>query len=96
MLSAYILRKLDDAEKIPPAFLKDSITISYYNKANERVVDHYTSIDFDKNYNFDNEEKETNTTLYFLDQIIHSFSYSIVFAEDVNSESFRRLDSIGT
>ena len=85
MMSAYIIRKLDDAEKIPPAFLKDSITISYYNKASERVVDHYTSIDFDKNYNLETEDKETNSTLFFLDQIIHSFSYSIVFAENLKT-----------
>ena len=40
MMSAYIIRKLDNAEKIPPDFLKSSITVSCYNKKADRIVDH--------------------------------------------------------
>lgn len=82
MLSAYFMRKLDDAEKIPPDFLKSSITLSAYFHT-DKIVDHYTVHDFDKNYDFGNEEKETKSIIFFLDQIIHSFSYSIVFSDDL-------------
>lgn len=59
------IRKLDNAEKTPPDFLKSSITVSCYNKKADRIVDHYSAIDFDKNYNFDIEEKETNNIHFF-------------------------------
>lgn len=81
MLSAYIMRKLDDAEKIPPNFLKSSITLDAFPHK-DRIIDHYTVDDFDKNYNFEQKQQETKSILFFLDQIIHSFSYSIVFSDD--------------
>lgn len=93
MMSAYIIRKLDNAEKIPPDFLKRSITVSCYNKNDDRIVDHYSAIDFDKNYNFDIEEKETNNIHFFLDQIIHSFSYSITFSDDLKTPEGFLLNS---
>lgn len=93
MMSAYIMRKLDNAEKIPPDFLKSSITVSCYNKKADRIVDHYSAIDFDINYNFDIEEKETNNIHFFLDQIIHSFSYSITFSDDLKTPEGFLLNS---
>lgn len=69
MLSAYIMRKLDEVEKIPPNFLKSSMTLSAYSHK-ERIVDHYTVDDFDKNYDFENEEKETKSVIYFLTTVL--------------------------
>lgn len=95
MLSAYIIRKLNDAEKIPPDFLKSSMTLTYFNST-EKTVDHYTSIDFDKNYHLDEEKKESNNIGFFINQIIHSFSYSIVFSKDSKTPEGFFLNSDNT
>jgi hypothetical protein len=74
MICAYIIRKLNETEKIPPDFLKESIhTVKYSSKS--FVIDHMNWWYIDKNYDLANTISENNNWNFFLNQIIHSFTF---------------------
>lgn len=87
MLSAYIIRKLNDAEKIPPDFLSKKINLTKYS-SNNKLIDHYTCHRIDSNYQLEHKESETKDILYFLDQIIHSFTFMFGFSDANKPEGF--------
>jgi hypothetical protein len=91
MLSAYIVRKLNDAEKIPPAYLEENINISMYN-ANKEIIDHMNWHHIDENYKLDNKLSKKENWKYILNQIIHSFVFILVY-DDNNKLSGIMLNS---
>lgn len=88
MMSAYIIRKLNEASKIPPAFLKDSICLIEYSAINMHI-DKYNSHHIDRNYNLEENTKHNDKIEFFIDQIIHSFVFFFVI--DENKKDFSIL-----
>jgi hypothetical protein len=83
MISAYIIRKLDDAEKIPPDFLEEKISVKKY-MANDKIIDHLNWHHIEENYQLENELDDENNWKYFINQIIHSFTFMPVFNDSNN------------
>jgi len=78
MMSAYIIRKLNDAEKIPFTFIIESIKLRRY-KANNRVIDHMNFHRINENYQLNNGIIEKCKWNYIFNQLIHSFTFSPIF-----------------
>ncbi len=78
MIGAYVIRKLDDANKIPPSILKNKLLINIY-KNNDMLVDHLNCHKIDIIYNLEGSIKEEKEWLFIINQIIHSFSYIYIF-----------------
>lgn len=86
MMSAYIIRKLNEASKIPPDFLKDSICLIEYSAINI-YIDKYNSLNIDRNYNLSEAKRHNDKIEFFIDQIIHSFVFFFIIDEDNNDFS---------
>lgn len=80
MMSAYIIRKLNEATKIPPNFLKDSICLIEYSAINIHI-DKYNSHHIDRNYNLSEAKKHNDKIEFFIEQIIHSFVFFFIIDE---------------
>jgi len=91
MISAYIIRKLDDAAKIPPYILNSEINIKKYI-ANEKIIDHMNWYRIEENYKLENEFEYKDNWRYFINQIIHSFTFIPIF-DDNNRFSGIMLNS---
>lgn len=87
MIGAYIIRKLNDAQKIPPNFLlkKEILLIS---KNNGTTVDHMNWHRFETNYDFNFDLKEEKDWRFIINQIIHSFSFIFSFDTTDKLEGF--------
>jgi hypothetical protein len=85
MIGAYIIRRLDDAQKIPPNFLTKKEKLKFY-KTKGKIVDHLNWHRIDNYYNFDKEIIIEKDWRFIINQIIHSFS--LVFSFD----GFNRFD----
>jgi len=83
MMSAYIIRKLNEASKIPPEFLKNSIYLTEYTAINTQI-DKYNSHHIDRNYNLSESKKHNDKIEFFIDQIIHSFIFYFIIDENNN------------
>ena len=81
MMSAYIIRKLDDAIKIPPYFLNNEIIIKKYI-TNKKIIDHMNWYRIEENYKLEDEFEYRDNWRYFVNQIIHSFTFIPVFNDD--------------
>jgi hypothetical protein len=79
IIGAYIIRKLDDAQKIPPDFLTNK-EILEFSESKGTIVDHINWHRIDTHYNFDKVTKSENDWRFIINQIIHSFS--LVFSFD--------------
>jgi hypothetical protein len=79
LMGAYIIRKLDEAQKIPPEFLKTQESISLY-KSKSTIVDFMNSHHLERHYNLEEAHKENKDWGFILNQIIHS--YSLVYTFD--------------
>jgi hypothetical protein len=79
MIGAYIIRKLDDAQKIPPDFLTNKEKLELYESKGTKV-DHMNLHRIDTHYNFDKVTKTEKDWRFIINQIIHSFS--LVFSLD--------------
>jgi len=87
LFGGYIIRKLDEAQKIPPDFLTDRINIRKY-KCKTYLIDHRNSHRVDSNYDLDNFVLEKRDYSFIINQIIHSFN--LVYSFDESD----RLDGI--
>ncbi|MDF7817316.1 hypothetical protein P1X15_06900 [Runella sp. MFBS21] len=85
MIGAYIIRKLDDAQKILPDFLTKKENLEF-SESKGTIVDHINWHRIDTLYNFDKVTKTEKDWRFIINQIIHSFS--LVFSFD----SSDRLD----
>lgn len=79
LIGAYIIRKLDEAQKIPPEFLKTQEQISLY-KSKGTIVDYMNWHHLERHYNLEQTHKENKDWGFILNQIIHS--YSLVYTFD--------------
>ena len=87
MMSAYIIRKLNEAGKIPPDFLKDSICLKEYSAAVD-VIDKLNLHHIDRNYNLTQCKKHNDKREFLIDQIIHSFVFYFVLDKQSNDFAF--------
>jgi len=81
MISAYIIRKLDDAEKIPPYILNNEINIKKYI-ANKKIIDHMNWYRIEENYKLEIGIENKKNWKYFINQIIHSFTFIPIFDDN--------------
>lgn len=79
MIGAYIIRKLDDAQKIPPDFLLKKEQLEFF-ASKWTIIDHMNWHNFDKHYDFDKVTSAEKDWRFIINQIIHSFS--LVFSDD--------------
>ena len=87
MIGAYIVRKLYEAEKFPPDFLKQKITVSKY-ECKIDLIDHMNWHRVDSNYNLEKLIKEEKDWMYFINQIIHSFSFFFFYDDNGKLDGF--------
>jgi hypothetical protein len=72
MIGAYIIRKLDEASKIPPDFLKRKVQVELF-KSQNTIVDFMNSHRIDQHYDLQSIHKEEKDWRFVINQIIHSF-----------------------
>lgn len=77
MIGCYIIRKLDDAEKIPNDFLTEILRIKYF-KTKSSIVDHLNWHRVDEHYDLENDSFKLLNIRTILNQIIHSFSFLFI------------------
>jgi hypothetical protein len=83
MIGAYIIRKLDDAQKIPPDFLTKKEQLEF-SESKGTIVDHMNWHKIDTHYNFDKVIKAEKDWRFIVNQIIHSFS--LFFSNDSSTK----------
>ena len=81
MLSAYIIRKLIDAEKIPKEFIEEEIKARKFD-INEKIIDHQNWHKIEKNYNLEKYSLVSKPWRYYLNQIVHSFTFIFSYNDD--------------
>ncbi len=79
LMGAYIIRKLNEAQKIPPEFLKTKENISLY-KSKGTNIDYMNCHHLERHYNLEETHKEAKDWEFILNQLIHS--YSLVYTFD--------------
>ena len=80
ILSAYIIRKLYDSQKLPPDFLSHQIEVSSF--PNLEPVDFLNTHRLNENYNFINGINEKRKYDFIINQVIHSFVFTLIFTEN--------------
>ena len=85
MFGAYIVRKLDEAQKIPPAFLERQEKLEF-SVGKGTVNDFLNNHRIEDHYDFDDIQTGTKDWMFIINQIIHS--YSLVYSRD----DFEKLD----
>ena len=78
MIGAYIIRKLDEARKIPPKLLSNQEKLDWF-KSKGTSVDYMNWHNIDKHYNLEKESKIKRNWRFIVNQIIHSFSLFFSF-----------------
>ncbi len=74
MIGAFIIRKLDDAEKIPPDFLDRKVPLDFL-KSKGTIVDYMNWHKLDNHYDLDKKVKIEKDWRFIINQFIHSFSF---------------------
>lgn len=74
MIGTYIIRKLDDAQKIPPDFLTKKELLEF-SESKGTMVDHMNWHRMDTHYDFNKITKVEKDGRFIVNQIIHSFSF---------------------
>lgn len=72
-LSAFMLRKLIEAHKLPDSLVASPIHLDAYPLLNDRVPDHLNWDRVDEFYDWDHPERRTLTLEQVCNQFIHSF-----------------------
>lgn len=78
MFGAYIIRKLDDAQKLPPNLLqtKESIEMAI---SKGTIVDHLNWHKIDRHYNLGKITKIDKDWEFIINQIIHSYAFIYLY-----------------
>ena len=74
LMGAYIIRKLDEAQKIPPDVLKRQESICSY-PGQGTIVDHMNRHHLDRHYNLGKIHKESKDWGFILNLLIHYTQY---------------------
>lgn len=93
LLGAYIIRKLDEANKIPSDFLKRNERLNLF-KGKGTVIDILNSHQLDEHYNFNYNVEENRNWGFILNQLIHS--YTLVYECDSKDGNGILLNSDNT
>jgi hypothetical protein len=72
MIGAYIIRKLNEASKIPPEFLNRKIALELF-KSHNTIVDVMNSHHIDRHYDLKSILKEEKDWRFVINQLVHSF-----------------------
>ncbi len=83
LFGAYIIRKLDEAKKIPPHFLQEKIVVNKFNKNKDRIIDHMNSHRIERNYDLSKSIEIEKDYEYVVNQFIHSFN--LIYTIDDNN-----------
>lgn len=78
MIGAYMIRKLDEAQKIPPDFLTKKVKMEF-SESKGNIIDHMNWHRIDSHYNFEKKTKTEKDWRFIINQIIHSFSFFYSF-----------------
>ncbi len=87
MFGAYTIRKLNEAQKIPPDFLQKKETLEFF-ESKKTIVDHMNWHKIDKHYTFNQLNNIDKDWRFILNQIIHSFSLIFSFDESKRLNGF--------
>ena len=87
MMGAYIIRKLDEANKMPPDLLNTKVTLPY-NSGKNTIVDFMNSHHINRHYDLDNVLSEEKDWRFIINQLIHSFSLFYAVDNDNNPDGF--------
>ena len=87
MMGAYIIRKLDEANKMPPDLLNTKVTLPY-NSGKNTIVDFMNSHHINRHYDLDNVLSEEKDWRFIINQLIHSFSLFYSVDNDNNPDGF--------
>ncbi len=80
MIGSFIIRKLNESEKIPPDMLDRKIILEKFLNIDPSVKsDNIQRIE--KYYNTENIQTEERNWLFLINQIIHSFSFQLFYNE---------------
>lgn len=83
MLGAYIIRKLNDAQKLPPNLLQTNESIEMFTSKGT-IVDHMNWYKIDKHYDLEKKSKIYKDWVFIINQIIHS--YTLIYFFDKNNK----------
>jgi len=81
MMGGYIIRKLNEAQKIPPNFLKKKSKIQLYKNTGS-IVDYMNWHHIDRHYDLTKIHMEEKDWGFILNQLIHS--YTLIYSFDSN------------
>ena len=87
MIGAFIIRKLNDAEKIPPDFLERKVKLDF-SKSKGTIVDHMNWHKIETHYDFDKISKTEKDWKFIINQIIHSFTLFFSYDESNKLDGF--------
>lgn len=74
MIGAFIIRKLDDAEKIPPDFLEKRVLLDF-SRSKGTIVDHMNWHKLENHYDLAKIVKTEKNWRFIINQFIHSFTF---------------------
>jgi len=78
MISAYAIRKLNEASKVPPEYMEKTISVGLFSR-NKTVMDKLNNHDIQKHYNLADSIKTSLKIRELFNQIIHSYIFCPVF-----------------
>ncbi len=78
MFGAYVIRKLDDAQKLPPDLLLQNEAIARF-ESKKTTVDYMNWHYIDKHYNLNRSHTEQHNWKFIINQLIHSYSFIYSF-----------------
>lgn len=78
MISAYAIRKLHEASKIPPVFMEKDITVGLFNRS-DSLMDTLNNHHIEKHYDLSKENATSIKIKYLFNQIIHSYIFCPFF-----------------
>lgn len=81
LMGAYVVRKLANAQKIPPPMLEQRLELSYWT-ATDMPIDMMNNHRLDRNYDFDSCNSETRDWEWLLNLIVHSYTLGFVLDGD--------------
>lgn len=80
MMSAYAIRKLNEASKVPPEYMEKDISVGLFNRK-KSVMDKLNNHSIEKHYELSNGKVSSIKVKYLFNQIIHSYIFCPVFEE---------------
>jgi hypothetical protein len=87
LIGAYIIRKLNDASKLPPKLMAQREVIDVYTGPG-KIVDYLNWDKIERLYNLDEKRSKRFEWMFIINQLIHSYALIYTFDEHNKLESF--------